>query len=219
MGGDNMQQYFVDKIENNQALITGQDAHHIKNVMRCNIGDNFRVCNRGTCYFGTIEELTKTAVLVFLGEAYQSTELKIKVDIAQSLIKREKFELMIQKSSELGVRNIVPIKAKNSVVKINSNKEDSKIKRWNTIAKEACEQSERSRKASVESPKTLKEVDYTLYDKVYVLYAREDNKQLSFDNVLFDKVLVVIGPEGGFAKEEIEYLDSLENSEVVSLGN
>lgn len=214
-----MQQYFVDKIENNQAVISGQDAHHIKNVMRSNIGDNLRVCHNSVCYLGTIEELTKTVVLVSIGDTFKSTELKMNIDIAQALIKREKFELMIQKSSELGVRTILPLKAKNAVVKINQNKVDAKLTRWNTIAKEACEQSERSKLSTVTSPKTLKEIDYSVYDKVFVLYAREENNHLRLENNQFENILIVIGPEGGFTQEEITALSALENSEVVSLGH
>lgn len=214
-----MQQYFVKHMTNKEAIITGSDVHHIKHVMRLKIGDHIRVCADRACYLGELSAIKQDQVTVSIIEPLDISELGGRIDIAQALIKRDKFELVLQKASELGVHTIIPIQTNRTIIKLKPNKLDTKLSRWNAITKEACEQSERAHLVTVNPPVDLNTIPFETYDRVIVLYARESVKRLRLtDAIKAQKILIMIGPEGGFTDEEISQLSTLQNSEVVSLG-
>jgi len=217
-----MQRYFIEKQINENELFTieNNDFHHIKNVMRSKKGDSIIVCNNGVCYYTELMELSDKSVLCKPYELISSQKKDFKVTIAQALIRRERFEYMLQKSTELGVDEITPITTINSIVKVNPNKLDSKVARWNTIVKEASEQSHRSSLALVNNVLSLKELKFNDYDIVLVAYEKEVNSN-ELKKTLSSKLanlLVVIGPEGGFDQKEIEFLSKFSNVRFVGLG-
>lgn len=217
-----MQRYFIEQLDinNNSCEIKTQDVHHIKNVMRNKVGDEIIVCDsNGVCFISRITDISNT-VKCALKESVQSNDLPVNVDIAQALIRRERFEYMIQKSTELGVRNIIPVKMRNSIIKLDSKKQDKKIERWNILAKEASEQSHRNILSHVDNIHTLKEINYEHYDLVLVAYEKENSSTVlkSLLSNFYQNILIVIGPEGGFTEQEIQYLESIKNSHLVGLG-
>ena len=218
-----VQRYFLEipKIIDNKAVITGSDSHHIKNVMRMKLGDEIIVCDESShCFLSKITQFSLDQCHVDIIKEVPSNNNKIRVDIAQSLIKKDAFEFVIQKSTELGVNNIVPLKTKNSIIKIDEKKMDAKLKRWNTIAKEASEQSERSARAKVCEPLSLTDLSYDAYDYVLVMYARGNDHLFSKDIVEAGKnVLVLIGPEGGFDQKELGFLKKLSNTRFFTIPN
>ncbi len=205
-----MQRYFIEKLDkiNQTALLENNDFHHVKNVMRHRVNDQVIICDDEMCYLSTITEFTKKSAHLKLIEELQKPFKDFKVTIAQALIRRERFELMLQKSTELGVDYIIPTITKNTIIKLKDEKTTSKLNRWNTITKEASEQSHRTTKATVLDIKSMKDIDYSIYDLVLVAYEKEtNNRQLK--HILKDKyknILVLIGPEGGFDPMEIEFL-------------
>lgn len=217
-----MQRYFIEELDltNKRCLITSSDEHHIKTVMRSKINDTIITCNKeGICYKAIIKSFSN-GVECTLTEELPSNDLIVNVDIAQAIIRRERFEYMIQKSTELGVRKIIPTKMKNVIIKIDEKKQHKKIERWNTLAKEASEQSHRNNLATVSDILTLKQINYQDYDTVLVAYEKE-NQSTNLKTVLtkeLKNILVVIGPEGGFTPNEIEYLETIKNVELVGLG-
>lgn len=218
-----MQRYFIKEldIDNLKCVIDTKDVHHIKTVMRSKIGDNIIVCDSfENCFQATITELSNE-VICKLEEKLPSRELPVKVDIAQALIRRERFEYMIQKSTELGVDTIIPIYTKNVIIKLDDKKQDKKVDRWSILAKEASEQSHRSKITTIKDITNLFEISFNHYDKVLVAYENEHQSNNLF-KVLQTKpqnLCVVIGPEGGFTKKEIDKLSSIPNIEFVGLGN
>lgn len=218
-----MQRYFVKElnIKNRTATISGQDVHHIRNVMRFKVGDNI-VLNSysGQVFLCQINSITKSTVICDLIEEIENIYKPMNLTLGMSLIKKDKFELVLQKATELGVKAILPIKADNSIVKINdfSNKYD----RYISIVKEASEQCERTVLPEIEEPLTLKEIDYNSYDLIIVAYAREDTENRLSDIINVtnkDKnVLLIIGPEGGLSDSEVEYLKT-KSVIFKSLGN
>ena len=210
-----MQRYFIKENQINDSIITisNQDFHHIKNVMRFKIGDPVIVVTDNLkTYLAKITEYNKSSVLLNI------IDNTLNVTLAQSLIKKDKFELVLQKATELGIKEIIPLQAKRSIIKIDNF--EKKLLRYNTITKEASEQSERSSLPIISNIKTIKDIDYSKYDYIFTAYAR--NELISLNNQLksikkTDNILVLIGPEGGFDESEIEYLK--EKSNLVSLGN
>ncbi|MBN2604428.1 MAG: 16S rRNA (uracil(1498)-N(3))-methyltransferase [Bacilli bacterium] len=219
-----MQRYFINTIDltSKTAILSGNDFHHLKNVMRHRIDDKIIVCDfEGHCFLSTISEFQSNSAVCHVKDEISSTEMKVSVDIAQGLIRREKFEYMLQKSSELGANKIIPTMMRNSIVKVEDKKSDNKITRWNAITKEACEQSHRNRLCLVTDITDMASISYHDYDLVLVCY-EEEKQSKSLKSILetkqYQNILVVIGPEGGLSKDEIQSLTKKDHVHLVGLG-
>lgn len=218
-----MQRYFVsnDAIHNKQVTIQGPDVHHISHVMRFSVGDDIIVCNQqDTCYIAVIQSISSDYVIASMTTPVMNNELPLRVDIAQALIRRERFEYMLQKATELGVHTIHPIAMTYCVVKWNDKKSRAKIDRWNTITKEASEQSHRAHQVTVNDVHDLMQLPFSDYDLVLVADESEATS-VTLPSLLtpdLSSVLVVIGPEGGFHPNERKQLTKVPNLQVVGLG-
>lgn len=225
-----MYKFFVksDQIKDNKAQIIGEDVKHIKNVLRLQIDENIQVCDLETSktYITKIVELETDKILVeILEECMDTTEASIFIHIFQGLPKQEKMEQIIQKATEIGVSDITPVKMDRCVVKLDEKTEAKKIERWQKIAEVAAKQSKRDRILTVHSCINLKNI-YEIapkYDIVIVAY--EEEKNISIKQVLkslmvkeIQKIAIIVGPEGGLAREEIDLLNTLPNVKTVTLG-
>ena len=214
-----MQRYFVPAINfsDNKVTITGDDVHHITRVMRMEIGDEI-ICNHpsGKAAVSTITTVSENEVVVSINKwQEQNAELPIHVTVAQGLPKGDKLELILQKGTELGAAGFIPFQAARSVVKWDKKKVSKKIERFKKIVKEASEQSHRTLLPQVESIETLQDLigSSDSYDHKYVAY-EETTRELPtqklsyyFDQIrVGEKVLICIGPEGGFSESEITKL-------------
>jgi len=217
-----MQRYFLknSQFNNDLALITGDDAHHMSRVMRMTIGDQVIVCNEDkNCYYATIKQIKDQEIEVTLDSMIEAqTELPIEVTIAQGLPKGDKFEWVIQKATECGASEFIPLEMERSVVKLDAKKAGKKIERWNKIAKEAAEQSHRQMVPNVTSVQTLKQLLANASQYDICLFAYEETakqgqlaqlKQTLSTIENHKKLLVIVGPEGGISeKEEAILLES-----------
>ena len=138
------------------------------------------------------------------------TELSNRIYLFQGLPKNEKMELIIQKAVELGVYEVIPVAMRNCVVKLDDKKAEGKVKRWQAIAESAAKQSKRTIIPNIAMPisykqaiERAKELDVTL-----VPYENERGMEATRELILGIKkgesIGIIIGPEGGFAEEEIE---------------
>ncbi|MDI2588169.1 16S rRNA (uracil(1498)-N(3))-methyltransferase [Psychrobacillus sp. NEAU-3TGS] len=224
-----MQRYFTNEPieENNTVTITGEDAHHMIQVMRMSSGDDVYVVANSQTYTMTILEGTSKSVLLQIKEKHeQSTELPIKVSIVCGLPKGDKLELITQKATELGMHTLYPFEAKRSIVKWDKQKNEKKITRLQKIAKEAAEQSHRSFIPLIHKPISLTELleISKSYDVKFVADeedAKLEQRQKFADQLkkVYDKksILIVFGPEGGLDRQEVQLL--LENEfQPIALG-
>ena len=140
------------------------------------------------------------------------TEFNFEVTLIQGYAKGDKMDFIAQKATELGVNFILPCLMKRSIVKLDEAKRIQKKERMQKICKEASEQSERMIVPEVLGITELKNINFDLYDIKILAYEEEGRKNTSNlkeeirkikDN---DKVAIIIGPEGGFAPEEISFL-------------
>ena len=197
--------------------IIGEDVHHIHRVMRSQPGDKI-ICtgSNGTAAICAIEEISSEQVKVRIIEwIQQNVELPINVTIAQGLPKGDKFELILQKGTELGAASFIPFKAERSIVVWDEKKLRKKQQRFEKIVKEASEQSHRSVIPSIQKSVTLKQLlglgkQYDACIFAYEEEARTDEFH-SFASVLKNmkegmRLLICIGPEGGFSESEAKAL-------------
>lgn len=210
-----MYQFFVapEQIQGNRIVITGKDVNHIKNVLRMKPGEEISISNGldGKDYRCGIEELKEEEILCtlrFIKE--EGVELPSKVYLFQGIPKADKMEMIIQKAVELGVYEIIPVACKRSVVKLDEKKAKSKILRWQGIAEAAAKQSRRAiipriqdvmsfQKAAAYSENAqVRMIPYELAEGM------ENTRELIGGLRPGQDVAVFIGPEGGFAQEEID---------------
>lgn len=215
--GGIMQRYFAKEQINNKFILYDSDIHHIKKVMRYKIGDEIEVVSNQLVYICKITNLDSID-LEILSSKKEDSELKIDLTVAISLVNEQKFDLILQKLTELGVSTIIPIKTERSIIKLDDNKANKKIERWQMICKEASEQSKRTSIPKVTDIMTLSELT-KISSNLKLLCSLSGNPK-PLDNYLkknIKEVLFVIGPEGGFTSKEEELL--LRNDfKSVSLG-
>ena len=116
-----MYNFFIEQnnVKQNGYQISGTDYNHIKNVLRMKVGDCLLISVDGKSHLCKIEEFTDQAVnLIIMQENYADTNLPIDICLLQGLPKSDKLELIIQKTVELGVSQIIPIEMARSIGKL-----------------------------------------------------------------------------------------------------
>ncbi|OEF96234.1 16S rRNA (uracil(1498)-N(3))-methyltransferase [Desulfuribacillus alkaliarsenatis] len=207
-----MQRYFVDgnRINNNNITIDGDDAKHIIKVMRSEIGDKvICVSPEGDNYITEIINFDKNQVKLTVVEQIQDdNEPTINITLYQGLTKADKFEWIIQKGTEIGITSFVPVEMKYSVAKWDASKGEKKLERWQKIAKEAAEQSHRSKVPAISSaltfPQLLKSV--SKHSLTMLAYEKSEHSQGIFallkQHPEIKDFAIIIGPEGGVSEQE-----------------
>jgi len=198
-------------IKENHIFVNGDEAHHILNVMRLKKGDEI-VAFDGTEkeYTGIIEKTEGSSVVIKIKETRENHNLKnYKVTLAQAIPKRDKMDYIIQKSTELGVDTIIPMITKRTIVKVKPDKISGKISRWETIAKEAAKQCGRTTIPVIDSPKHFKALlksagSYDLVLAFSVAHLKKRHLKDILHSFNGKKILILIGPEGGFDNTELE---------------
>ena len=213
-----MQRYFAKNKVNEKLELLESDIYHIKKVMRMNINDNVEVVYNKKVYLCKIVDNYEIEIIK---EIEEDNELSVDVTVAIGMVKEQKFDLILQKLTELGVKEIIPLIMERSIVKLDNSKINKKLDRWNMICKEASEQSKRNIVPKVLTPITLKELVTLDYDKKLICSVKQHdnfiNSYLHFEGKCA-KMLIVIGPEGGVTDDEEQYLND-NNFISVSLGS
>lgn len=209
-----MQKYFISEEELNNRIIDSSDSFHIIKVMRFKIGDQFLVSDNNKTYLVKITSLLNNKVsFEIVNEEAGNSEMPVFVTIFQGYPKGDKFEDIIKHSTELGAYEFYGVMMKRSIAKIDEKKKDSKLERFNKICKEASEQSLRYHLTRVVDITTLKNIDFSKYDKKIICYEEEAKigEESNFKKIISslnknDNIAIVIGPEGGIDESEIDYL-------------
>ena len=215
-----MQRYFSNKLENNKFELNKDDLYHITRVMRMKSGDNIEVVYNSEVYICSLE-IINNEVNAFIDYKEEQKEIN-EVDkvLIIPLLKENKMDLILQKATELGVSKIIPVIMERSIIKLEKDRENKKLERWNKICKEASEQSKRVNIPTVTEVKTLKDLENETGLKIVCSTKEKDItiKKYLENNKNYNKINIVIGPEGGIAPKEEEYLNSI-GFESISLGN
>lgn len=207
-----MQQYFVDTplCVGEDYIFTKEQAHHAKTVVRLD-HEKVRLVYQGQAYFA--EAYTKDKE--FIAHVYEKDdsihESLCDVTLAVALIRREKFELVLQKATELGVKRIVPFESSRCVVRSKKEKADKLKIRWNAIVQEASEQCKRNCIPEVRDIIPFKQLNQYLSQANYACYENSYGKASFLSECAKDKqsITVVIGCEGGFSMQEVEEMETM----------
>ena len=224
-----MPKFFVksNQINENMINILGTDVNHIVNVLRLKVDDEIYICNEetGDNYNSKIVEIDKELVKCNILEKLQSNaEALVHINILQGLPKSEKMELIIQKCTELGVKEITPVEMERCIVKLDSKSASKKQERWQKIAEVAAKQSGRDVIPKINNVTNIKNVCNMLANYDIVLVPYENEKNITLKEILKElpkkdlKIGIIIGPEGGFEEKEIKMLEQ-DNCKIVTLGN
>ncbi|MCC7202628.1 MAG: 16S rRNA (uracil(1498)-N(3))-methyltransferase [Nitrospirae bacterium] len=195
--------------------ITGELLKHLRDSLRI---------KKGEMIFCVDEDGTKYAVLathtghdLFVGEIIKTTGKSkcpaVSIHLVQSLPKGPKIDFIIQKTTELGVNSITPLVSERTVVKIEKERVEDRLRRWKKIALEAAQQSNRLDVPDITPPVSLHNyiTSFRKGDLNLLLYEGEKNKGIkgaicdareAEDGV--KTIILLIGPEGGFTHEEVE---------------
>lgn len=213
-----MQRYFISGTIQNP-VFSEKDIFHIQKVMRCRINDHIEVVLDEKAYLATIEKVSP--LIVHINEPIlKEVELNNELVLFFPLTKSDKAELVIQKATEIGAHKIVFYRANRSVIKLDQDAFNKKLDRYYAIAKEASEQCHRTKIITLDGIINLKDIDKYRLERNFVAYELEAGNtdslynELSLDN---KSTSIIVGPEGGFEKEEIDLLTE-KGFKVVSLG-
>lgn len=219
-----MQRYFIspDQLIGDIIHITGDDIHHIRTVMRCQVGDRLICCTMGIDYLVSIEAVSASGVTCRVVESSPSIgEPSTQVTLAQGMPKGEKFEWILQKSTELGAAAFLPFSSSRTVVKLEGNKAEKKRGRWSKIIKEAAEQAHRGKIPDVCLPMKWKSLleEIPNYDLAIIAYEKGGQTLQNLPELQANKsILMIVGPEGGFSQVEID--EAVQHgAKPVTLGN
>jgi 16S rRNA (uracil1498-N3)-methyltransferase len=195
-----------DLIKEGSAALPPTQAHHLRDVLRLHSGDIVEIFDgAGSGYTGEVE-LRDSDVFIRSLKNIPSPESSIHLTLAAALIKSAKFEWMLEKSTELGVDAIIPLKTCLSEIRIPSDRMKSRLERWRRIVREASRQCTRFTEPRISEPLDFSEFlasqDFTGSTKV--LFYEKSNDPWRSDGFVSDRILLCIGPEGGWEPHEIE---------------
>ena len=187
------------------------DIRQLINVMRVKVGDKFGMVNKHTLYTCQITEVFKKNISY---EIINKENIEVKKDykvvLAVSIIKEQKMDFLLQKATELGVDEIIPLITERTVVKVDS-KKDNKLNRWEKIVKESTEQSHRSFVPIIHDIIRIQDLINYKYDLKIFCNTTEMSKNIKKvlqDSKKSDTMVIVVGPEGGLTKNEIDLLNN-----------
>lgn len=206
-----MQRVYSPTILNgNSATISDPEiAHRLFSVMRLKSGDQFFVFDdSGAEFLAEITIIDKRRVSIgFVKNITKDVESTVKVKLYPALFKKQRFEWMLEKCTELGVAEFNPIASAHSTVQ--DNKDSGAQDRWKKIIISAVEQSERITIPIIDHAQTLEEALKSAYGKILVAAERVTGTEPWPELNAGDDVCLFIGPEGGWSAEELELFKSV----------
>ncbi len=188
-----------------------REAHYLGHVLRLKRGDELVAFNgRGHERDARVATLTRRNAELTLGAVLASLpESVLVITLVQALAKAEAMDLVVQKATELGVREILPVYSDHSVVKLDTERRERRVEHWNRIARSACEQSGRHRPPQIFAPESLLASVARLPHDAGTRLALDPQSPLRLaDLPAPTAVTFAVGPEGGFGTTDLAALDA-----------
>ena len=196
--------FFVPKVRNGKADLEGEDARHLRRVLRAEPGQKYELSDNQQLYLAEIDTIGKDIVSFHVIETLQPVQPSLRLTLLTALIKFDRLEWILEKATELGVERILPVDAARSEKGL-MDASRKRSERWQRIAREASQQSRR-----VSAPEILPAVRFTqclgeAADYRYFLEEGAAPPVLQIappDRKASDHVALLLGPEGGWTGEE-----------------
>lgn len=206
-----MRRFFVPtvQIQGSRARINEDEFHHLRHVLRLQVGDAVTLRDeQGQEYYGTITALAPSSAEVSIHHHVSVAASRLHLTLALGLLKGQKMDLVIEKTTELGVDRIVPFTSAFTVAQLPTERQSERLSRWHRIAQSAAKQSG-SGTPQIFAPQTFAQLCASVVSDTptILLYEHErvtPLKVFATEHHLLSSLCVIVGPEGGFAAEEIE---------------
>ena len=199
------------------------ELHHLLDVLRVKVGDRLECFDgAGHGYAGPITRCTRRGVVVEVDERFEEAMRSLSVTLAQSLIKPDRFEWLIEKATELGVETVIPLITERTVVRPAPDRMAQRLARWQRIAKEASTQCGRATLPRIEGPRSFQQFVPSLQGFARVLMPTLSVTASPLRDALEglkegEPVAVLIGPEGDFTQGEASLAEQ-QGAKLVTLG-
>jgi 16S rRNA (uracil1498-N3)-methyltransferase len=197
--------FFVDQVRSGRAEISGDEARHLTRVLRVEVGQRYEISDNSNVYLAEVETARKEHVGFRTLERLAAPKPTVRLILCAALIKFDHFEWMIEKATELGVSEIVPVESIRSERGL-ERAAHKRIERWRRIALEASQQSRRAFLPVVSEPESLGDV---LAREATYKFAFDENPDTRTLNATLpalrdsqDTIAILIGPEGGWTDDE-----------------
>lgn len=193
--------------------------HHLFTVLRSGEGEEIIIFNgHGESWRAQIKELTrKRGQIELLQQISEQTESALNIHLAQAVSKGDRMDFVMQKATELGVKEITPVLTERGNVKLDSDRWEKKIAHWNQIIIHACEQSGRSTLPVLNPVVDLSLWFTQLKDGLRFILSPHASEPLSTLSTPTD-VTLLIGPEGGLTEQEIHFATERFQFQAIQLG-
>ena len=205
-----MQKFIIPKIDTipSKAKIQGQDAKHISKVLRLNKGDPIDITNgEGKDFTAIITFISPGSIELDIIDEYDSlTESPIDITLCSGMLKDKKMDWVIKHVTQLGIQNWIPFFCERSIPTPDVKRMEKRINRWKTIARESLKQCRRSRLPKISKPLRFnKLLNLPASHDLKIAFWEKANQRLDTleKDSSFHKIIILIGPEGGFSKTEI----------------
>lgn len=196
-------------------MLTADEARHLREVLRLKPGAEVSVFDgAGKEFRARVVQARREVAELELDEEIEPArpESPLRITLAVALLKGEKFDLVVQKATELGVVKIVPLITRYADIKLRDESDASKrVARWQRIALEAAKQSGRALVPEVGEPKPLGSV----LKKPCVLFSEKEGHGLT--RIETDEITAIVGSEGGWSDEELDEARAA-GAQIVTLG-
>jgi 16S rRNA (uracil1498-N3)-methyltransferase len=209
-----MRHFFIDPSATINSLVTIQpsEAHHIKNVLRLRPGDRIKLFDgTGFEFEAVIRKMSAEKVDVeILNKIRATLRSGAQIIVAQAFLKEKKMDDLVRKLCELGVAKWVPFFSQRSIAKPDANRLAGRTRRWHRIAAEALKQCRRADLPEIAGPLSFDEVlNLGKTCDLNIVFWENDSTPLNSANESNEthpirKILLMLGPEGGFTQQEIE---------------
>ncbi len=212
--------FFVEKFENQHALMEGEAAHHLGRVLRAQPGQLYELSDGTNVWLGRIETVTRDTVDFSLLEEVPAYIPAVQSTLLLSVVKFDSFEWALEKAAELGVHSIVPLASARSEKSLIA-AAAKRAERWKKLLLEASQQSRRVQ-LPVLQPLANPEAAFKACDAMLRIFLSEASDARPLRDVLHGQravsVALAIGPEGGWTEAELAAARAAEFQDA-SLGN
>lgn len=195
-----------DQIRNGVAILPPDQSHHLFNVLRLRPGDEVEVFDgEGINYAGEVSDAGPEIRIRKVIKEGEISPTKCRIILAPALIKPERFEWMLQKATELGVEEFIPLRTRYSETSISAERLDKRMERWRRIVRESSKQCRRLSLPKIRQPEEFENFINSGSSREYPKLMLDEKAPVSWALQVpwSDRVCLCIGPEGGWDRAEV----------------